>query len=57
MFYLTVRAKNIGMNVTEIPVKRIYPKSGDIPTKITGLRGMLQILKQTILSSIGYYNP
>jgi glycosyltransferase involved in cell wall biosynthesis len=57
LFYLTIRAKNIGMNVTEIPVKRIYPKSGDIPTKITGLRGMLQILKQTILASVGYYNP
>jgi len=57
LFYLTVRAGQIGLNVCEIPVRRSYPKSGATPTKIQGIQGKLEIFKQLIKAATGFYNP
>lgn len=36
LFYLTVRAGQIGMKVAHVPVQRRYPANAEVPTKITG---------------------
>jgi glycosyltransferase involved in cell wall biosynthesis len=57
LFYLSVRACKLKFKVCEVPVSRIYPKDSATPTKITGLNSRIDILKQTILASFGYYDP
>ncbi len=57
LFYLSVRAGRLGLNVTEVPVTRRYPKSGGVPTKINGVVGKLDILRQTFSAALGLYNP
>ena len=55
--YLSVRASQIGMKVCEIPVTRAYPESGNIPTKISKLRGNTELMKILILNFLGRYKP
>lgn len=57
LFYLTVRAGQLGFKVCEIPVIRSYPKDEAVPTKISNFRGKLSILLQTIKAATGAYNP
>ncbi len=57
LFYLTVRAGQLNMRVTEAPVGRRYPGTGTTPTKITGFMGKLHVLKQTVLAAFGGYKP
>ena len=57
LFYLTVRAGQIGMQIAQVPVNRRYPKEGSIPTKIIGFRANFNILKQTFLAAVGNFNP
>lgn len=54
--YLTVRASQIGLRVTEIPVSRSYPKK-IVPTKIKGVKSILDLLRTLLLASLGYYSP
>ncbi|MGH6934021.1 MAG: glycosyltransferase family 2 protein [Dongiaceae bacterium] len=56
-YYLAVRAARLGYRVTELPVRRDYPASGPVPTKVGGLRGKLHILRQLCLTVAGAYNP
>jgi dolichol-phosphate mannosyltransferase len=56
-YYLAVRAARLGYKVIETPVTRQYPSSGKVPTKISGIKGKISIIKQMLLASIGYYNP
>jgi dolichol-phosphate mannosyltransferase len=56
-YYLAIRAPRLGYKVTEVPVKRSYPKQGKVPTKITPVKGNLSILKILILVTLGRYNP
>lgn len=55
--YLSVRASQLGLKVCEIPVDRVYPKSGKTPTKISAVRGNSDLMKILILNAMGYYNP
>lgn len=57
LFYLTVRAGQIGMRVIEIPVTRKYPKGEPTPTKINGLAGKVRLFKQTIAAATGRFAP
>jgi glycosyltransferase involved in cell wall biosynthesis len=57
LFYLTVRAGQIGMKVVHVPVQRCYPVDADTPTKITGVAGKADVLKQTLAAAAGRYNP
>lgn len=57
LFYLTVRAGQIGLRVCEIPVRRSYPRDQETPTKITGLRAKLAVLEQLLLTVAGKFHP
>lgn len=56
LFYLPVRAAQIGLKVKEIPVTRSYPKN-TIPTKITGFNSHLNFLLTVIKTALNHYNP
>lgn len=55
--YLSVRASQIGMRVCEIPVDRVYPANGHVPTKISFFKGNSELLKILFSNFCGKYNP
>lgn len=55
--YLSVRATQLGYKACEIPVTRVYPKSGKTPTKIGMFRGNYNLLKILFLNFLGLYKP
>lgn len=57
LFYLTARAGQIGMRVGHVAVVRRYPANTPAPTKITGLSGKFEVLKQTFNVVLGKYRP
>ena len=54
--YLSYCAPRLGFRCTEMPSRRIYPK-GKIPTKISFLRGNLEVLKVLLKTCFGTYTP
>lgn len=55
--YLSVRAPQLGYRTKEIPVERVYPAKGKIPTKISFFKGnstLMKILWETLSHK---YNP
>lgn len=54
--YLSYRAPKLGYRCLEIPTSRRYPK-GDIPTKISVIRGNFAVLLVLIRACLGCYNP
>jgi dolichol-phosphate mannosyltransferase len=57
LFYLTVRAGQLGYRTCEIPVTRSYPKNARAPTKISGFRGRLSMLAELRDVVCGRYHP
>jgi glycosyltransferase involved in cell wall biosynthesis len=57
LFYLTVRAGQLGYPVCEVPVTRTYPVKGKTPTKISGLKGRIEILKELFDVIRNKYHP
>lgn len=57
LFYLTARAGQIGMKVDQVPVQRRYPADEATPTKINGVAGKFDVLKQTFAAAFGRYHP
>jgi glycosyltransferase involved in cell wall biosynthesis len=57
LFYLTVRAGQIGAKIAQVPVRRTYPENEITPTKIRGFSGKLGVLKETLLVVIGAFHP
>ncbi|MEL6540482.1 MAG: glycosyltransferase family 2 protein [Pseudomonadota bacterium] len=57
LFYLTVRAGQLGLKVDHCPVIRRYPESGKVPTKIGGLASKLALLGETVTAATGGYTP
>ena len=57
LFYLTVRAGQIGMKVAHVPVQRRYPANAATPTKITGVGGKFAVLRQTFAAALGRFAP
>ncbi len=55
--YLSVRADQLGLKTCEIPVTREYPKNEEIPTKIKGIKGNLNLFKILIQNLFGKYKP
>jgi dolichol-phosphate mannosyltransferase len=55
--YLLYRAAALGFRVQEIPVRRVYPKDGPLPTKIHGWRTKARILREMLEAVLGKYNP
>lgn len=57
LFYLTVRAGQLGLKVDHVPVVRRYPEDGKVPTKIGGFASKLALLKETFVAATGGYTP
>ncbi|MEO1488658.1 MAG: glycosyltransferase family 2 protein, partial [Pseudomonadota bacterium] len=57
LFYLTVRAGQLGLKVDQVPVKRRYPESGKVPTKIGGFASKLALLGETVHAATGGHTP
>lgn len=57
LFYLTVRAGQLGYRVREIPVWRSYPHAEPTPTKIKGHGAKLAVLRQAVDAALGRYAP
>ncbi len=55
--YLSVKASQLGLKVTEVPVERVYPDSGKTPTKISFFKGNTGLLKILFKNLKGDYNP
>lgn len=55
--YLSVRASQLKLRVCEIPVTRVYPAKGCVPTKISFFRGNVELMKILICNLFGMYNP
>lgn len=54
--YLSTKASQIGLKVCEIPVCRTYPKGEKTPTKISPIKGNIQLFKILIQNLLGVYN-
>lgn len=57
LFYLTVRAGQLGFRVTEVPVTRAYPLNEPPPSKIGGFRGKAEHLLEVLEVALGRYHP
>lgn len=57
LFYLTVRAGQLGYRTCEIPVTRAYPAHEKTPTKIAGVRGRFAMLSELWDVARGRYRP
>lgn len=55
--YLTVRASQLGYRVKELPTRRVYPSGQAIPTKISGLKPLLDLLDTLRRTLGGAYHP
>ncbi len=54
--YLSYRAPRLGYHCIELPTSRKYPK-GEVPTKISSLRGNFSVLLVLFRACLGCYNP
>jgi dolichol-phosphate mannosyltransferase len=54
--YLSYRAPRLGYRCMELPTIRRYPK-GEIPTKISSVRGNVSVLAILIRACTGHYDP
>lgn len=54
-YYLAVKAAKLGFKCVEIPVTRTYPK-GKVPTKISPIRGNLNVIKTLFKVCFGGYD-
>lgn len=55
--YLSVMASKLGLNTCEIPVKRQYPKAEKTPTKISPIKGNINLLNTLFRLSRGEFDP
>jgi glycosyltransferase involved in cell wall biosynthesis len=56
-YYLAIRAARLHFRCCELPVERVYPASGKVPTKISPLRGNLLVLKTLLSACLGRFDP
>jgi dolichol-phosphate mannosyltransferase len=54
--YLSYRVPKLGYRCVELPTIRRYPK-GEVPTKISSVRGNLSVLQVLFKACTGQYNP
>jgi hypothetical protein len=57
LFYLTVRAGQLGLRVEHVAVERRYPDDGKVPTKIGGFASKLALLGETVFAATGGHTP
>ncbi|MEO5902438.1 MAG: glycosyltransferase family 2 protein [Gemmatimonadaceae bacterium] len=56
-YYLAIRASELGLRMTELPVTRTYPSGTPTPTKIRGMRGNFEILRTLLRAAWHRYDP
>lgn len=54
--YLSYRVPRLGYRCVELPTSRVYPE-GEVPTKISGLWGNVDLLRTLFRACTGRYNP
>lgn len=54
--YLSYRAPKLGYRCVELPTVRRYPK-GEVPTKISSVKGNFSVLEVLFRTCFGAYNP
>lgn len=54
--YLLLQAARLGFRIKEIPVRRVYPSDGSVPTKITRLETKLLFLRELLLAVMKRYD-
>ncbi len=54
--YLSYRVPKVGYRCLELPTIRRYPK-GEIPTKISSVKGNLSVLAVLVRACMNYYSP
>lgn len=55
--YLSYRVPRLGYRCVELPTIRRYPATGEMPTKISGVKGNLAVLLVLFRACLGIYNP
>ena len=55
--YENYRAAKLGFRIIEIPVSRVYPDDGSVPTKITSIAKKILLVWELLLTVVGAYNP
>lgn len=55
-YYLAVKAAKLKFNCIEIPVTRKYPETGKIPTKISPIKGNIQVIGKLLNVVTGKYD-
>jgi dolichol-phosphate mannosyltransferase len=56
-YYLSVMAPALKFRVVEIPVERVYPDDGAVPTKVSGFRGNFKAFWEMVLTVFRRYSP
>lgn len=56
-YYLAIQVEKLGFRCIEVSVARKYPSRGKIPTKISPIRGNLEVLLKRIKVVQGQYDP
>ena len=56
-YYLAIRAGELGFRVSEVPVIRAYPRAGPIPTKISPIRGNLNLFGALLRAVLHHFDP
>ncbi|MBB5193688.1 dolichol-phosphate mannosyltransferase [Silvimonas terrae] len=54
--YLSHRVPKLGFKCVELPTARVYPP-GEVPTKISGVRGNIDLIKVLLTACTGGYDP
>lgn len=55
--YLSYRVPKLGYRCLELPTTRRYPSSGEVPTKIGGIKGNMKLVRVLFKACLGAYNP
>lgn len=55
--YLPIRISRLKYKCAEVPVSRSYPFGLKPPTKITGIKGTLSLLKTLLYAALGKFDP
>lgn len=54
--YLSYRIPRLGYRCAELPTVRRYPMTGDVPTKISGIKGNWSVLQVLFRACFGSYD-
>ena len=56
-YYVSLKAPRLGYRVKELPVSRVYPEAGPVPSKIKGISGAARVMLELIKTVGGAFDP